>query len=59
MNVRRLGTAAIQEKMARLLRLIHGGKTSEEKRFELEMEYCFLQRELEFRTKTRKQAKKL
>ena len=59
MNARRLGTTAIQEKMTRLLRLIHGGKISEEKRFQLEVEYCFLQRELEFRQKTRNQTKKL
>ena len=54
MDVRRLGTTAIQEKMVRLFRLIQGGKTSEEKRFDLEIEYCFLQRELEFRKKTKK-----
>jgi hypothetical protein len=59
MNVRRLNTSAIQEKMVRLLRLIQGGKVSDEKRIDLEMEYCFLQREFEFRAKTRKQTKKL
>lgn len=37
----------IKEKMRMLLSLIRGGKISKKKEVELQVEYCFLQREYE------------
>lgn len=37
---------ALQEQMQKLKRLIESGKFSEEKRIALEMQYCYLQRDL-------------
>lgn len=37
---------ALQEQMQKLKRLIESGRFSEEKRIALEMQYCYLQRDL-------------
>lgn len=42
---RRNGKTKLEEKMKILLQLIKDEKISEEKRIELEISYCFLQRE--------------
>ncbi len=54
MSKRRTNRSQLLERLRLLSQLISDGKLSEEKLIEVQTEYCFLQRELEHLTTTKR-----